>query len=227
MGHYCAAKQLVLLKNPCGFASASAMKLKSLLDVILSSRSGDITVLNRIIYVGTVESGKTTQDIEAYHRKVATLSGLFEDQMRGVLLHFANDVILHLLEGPSHAVRDYMEQVRSDVAKPLVHESIKILLSTEDIDNYCFPMWACKPLNLPRPDGDMDKKDAIAPHVFRTYMGLLEMGKDLSTKEGAGVTEALDDMRSTYHEKLPGNELVGSCIKNVYTTPLDDFANIF
>lgn len=42
---------------------------------------------------------------------------------------------------------------------------------------YGFPMWACKTLNLPRPDGDMDPKEAIAPHVYRMYVNLLEMGK--------------------------------------------------
>ena len=38
-------------------------------------------------------------------------------------------------------------------------------------------MWACKTLNLPRPDGDMDPKEAIAPHIYRMYVNLLEMGK--------------------------------------------------
>merc|ERR1711865_218116 len=186
------------------------MKLKSLLDVILNSRSGDITVLNRVIYVGTMETGKTTADIEAYHRKLATVSGLFEDQMRGILLHFANDTVMRLLEGPSTGVRDYVEQLRLDVTKPILHDSIKILLPTEDIDGYGFPMWTCKQLNLPRPDGDMAEKDPIAPHVFRLYAGLIEMGKDLLAKSGGERTDALDDMRNLYHEKLPGNEIIGS-----------------
>jgi len=45
------------------------------------------------------------------------------------------------------------------------------------LSSYGFPMWACKTLNLPRPDGDMDAKEAIAPHVYRMYVNLLDMGK--------------------------------------------------
>lgn len=195
------------------------IKLPSLLDVILNSRSGDITVLNRIIYCGTLESGKSTQDIEHYHRELGTKAGFADSEMRGMLLHHSNDTVLHYLEGPAPAMRSFMEALRGDGAKPLVHSSIRVLLSTEDIDGYSFPLWACKPLNLPRPDGDMDKKDPIAPHIYKMYMGLLEMGKTLLTMNGAELTDQLENLRSNFHEKLPGNELVGSCIKSVHTTP--------
>lgn len=204
------------------------MKLQSLLDVILSSRSGDISVLNRVIYVATVESGKNTQDIEDYHRKLSTLSGFVDaDAMRGILLHCSNDTILHLLEGPAMQVGNFLSQLQNDHQKPLVHNSVKVLLSTEDIDGYGFPIWACKPLNLPRPDGDMDRKDPIAPHVYKTYVNLLEMGKQLLAMGGGELSDALENLRSNFHEKLPGNELVGSFIKSVHTTPLDSFTEIF
>merc|ERR1711907_323504 len=204
------------------------MKLQSLLDVILSSRSGDINVINRVIYVGTLETGKTTQDIEDYHRKLATLSGFMsDDQMRGILLHFSNDNVLHLLEGPAAPVNNFLSHLRGDHQKPLLHDSIRVLLSTEDIDGYGFPIWACKALNLPRPDGDMDKKDAIAPHIYKTYVNLLEVGKQLLAMGDGELTDALENLRGNYHEKLPGNELVGSFIKNVNTMPLDNFAEVF
>merc|ERR1711924_570526 len=102
-----------------------------------------------------------------------------------------------------------MDALHGDDAKPLVHSSIRVLLSTEDIDGYSFPLWACKPLNLPRPDGDMDRKDPIAPHIYKLYVGMLEMGKTLLPMKGAELTDQLENLRSNFHEKLPGNELVG------------------
>merc|ERR1712010_299096 len=88
-------------------------------------------------------------------------------------------------------------------------------------------MWACKALNLPRPDGDMDRKDPIAPHIYRLYVNLLEMGKMLQALGGGELADALENLRSNYHEKLPGNELVGSCIKSDFTTPLSNFTSLF
>jgi len=56
-------------------------------------------------------------------------------------------------------------------------------------------MWACKTLNLPRPDGDMDAKDAIAPHIYRLYVNLLEMGKLLNEMGGGELADALENLR--------------------------------
>jgi len=77
-----------------------------------------ISVLNRVIYVGTVQHGKSTSDLEGaslfihltgfdltpalseYHRALGNDAGFADDQMRGILLHFSNDVALHLVEVP-------------------------------------------------------------------------------------------------------------------------------
>merc|ERR1711907_25192 len=88
-------------------------------------------------------------------------------------------------------MRSFMDALHGDDAKPLVHSSIRVLLSTEDIDGYSFPLWACKPLNLPRPDGDMDRKDPIAPHIYKLYVGMLEIGKTLLPMKGAELTDQL------------------------------------
>jgi len=204
----------------------SSSGLPSLLEVILNSRSGDINVLNRVIYAANVTGGKSTQDIEEYHRSLANLAGFAsDDEMRGILLHCSNDTMLHLIEGPAGPIGLYMNQLANDSQKPL--ESIRVLLSTEDIDGYGFPIWACKPLNLPRPDGDKDQKEKIAPEIYKTYKDLLEMGKQLLTMSGGELADALENLRSNFHEKLPGNELVGSFAKNNHTTPLDSFISIF
>merc|ERR1712178_90591 len=135
---------------------------------------------------------------------------------------------LHLLEGPQTAINSFLEILRqADINNPFVTDSIRIVLSTEDIDSYGFPTWACKSINLPRPDGDLDKKDPIAPQIYKTYANLLEIGKQLLGKGKGELEEALENLRGNFHEKLPGNELVGSFIKSVHTTPLDVFITIF
>merc|ERR1711988_812678 len=203
------------------------MQLTSLLDVILASRQGDISVKSRAMYAATVSEGSTLEELEEYHKDLGVQCGFYNDDMRGILLHFGNGTLLHLLEGPAPAVDSFLEALRVDGKKPMLHESIRMLLSTEDIDSYGFPNWACKDINLPRPDGDLDKKDPIAPHIYKTYSNLLEIGKQLLGKGGGELEEALENLRNNFHEKLPGNELVGSFIKSVHTTPLDSFAKIF
>merc|ERR1712093_66478 len=204
----------------------SSSGLTSLLDVILASRKGDISVLNRVIYVGTT-TAKETSDLEGYHRELAARAGFMDDKMRGLLLHFTNDTVMHLLEGPAPEMNSFMNFLREDQGKPFEHESLRVILTTEDIDGYGFPMWVCKQINLPRPDGDMDKKDPIAPQIYRTFMDLLEIGKLLNAMQPGELEESLDNLRSNYHEKLPGNELVGSMIKSVHTMPLDSYHEIY
>ena len=92
-----------------------------------------------------------------YHKKLAEQCGFSQGQMRGVLLHCSNDVILHLLEaraaipdknnllathpcdtsptcqGPAPAVNQLLTKLNSDENKPLAHDSLRVILSTEDI----------------------------------------------------------------------------------------------
>merc|ERR1712100_204353 len=102
-----------------------SMQLKSLLDVILQSRSGDISVLNRVIYVGNVLPGKSTSDLEDYHKTLAAQSGFGVDDMRGILLHHSNDTVLHLLEGPAPAVNALVNTLRGDPNLSLEADSMR------------------------------------------------------------------------------------------------------
>merc|ERR1712196_292661 len=113
--------------------------LESLLDVILKSRGGQISVLNRVIICGMLRSSMETKDLENYHRDLAITCSLTEDVLRGLLLHFSNDAVLHLLEGPAQHVSQFVEVLRTHPANPFEEESLKIVLATEDIGSYGFP----------------------------------------------------------------------------------------
>lgn len=200
-------------------------KLPSLLDVILAQRGGDVSILNRVIYAAELPGGHSLEEIQSWHRDHAELTfDNYDSELRGLLTHHGA-CMLHLIEGPSGAVWRYLERIQNAQDSPLA--SVRVVLSTEDIKTYGFPMWACKSINLPRPDGDLDKKDAIAPSIYRTYMDLLDIGKALLGMGASEQVDALENLRATYHEKLPGNELVGSMAKSNWTTPLANFIDIY
>jgi len=175
----------------------------SLLDVVLGQRGNSTTVLNRLIYVAHVsaECNEITA-IEGYHKTLFMQNGTADLNYTGCLMHFGNDTILHMIEGTSGFIEGFLSALFDDKSSPV--KDVKIVLSTEDIPHPAMPMWCCrtrhiatgaltvyvfrftKSINLPRPDSDLDKKEPMAPHLYRTYTGLLEIGAILS-KQDSGV----------------------------------------
>merc|ERR1711959_318405 len=89
------------------------------------------------------------------------------------------------------------------------------------------PGWLTKSINLPRADSDLDAKDPLGPHLYRTYRGLLEIGEILTGLQGAERQDAIENLKTNYHEKLPGNELIASMMKSNQTCTLGKFLGIY
>eukprot|EP00658_Telonema_sp_P-2_P061493 TRINITY_DN5019_c0_g1_i1.p1 TRINITY_DN5019_c0_g1~~TRINITY_DN5019_c0_g1_i1.p1 ORF type:complete len:224 (-),score=57.22 TRINITY_DN5019_c0_g1_i1:419-1090(-) len=198
---------------------------QSLLDVVLNSRGHSTTVLNRVIYVAHVEkSSSDLSALEAFHKPL--LNESFDDVSRctGLLMHMGNDTVLHMLEGPSQSVEAFIQKLHNHTG-PL--SDIRVILSTEDIPNPAMPSWIVKSINLPRADSDLDAKEPLAPHLYRTYKGLVEVGAILTELQGEERDRAIEDMKGKYHEKLPGNELIASMLKSDQTCTLSEFLGIF
>jgi len=198
----------------------------SLLDVVLGQRGNSTTVLNRLIYVAHVsaECNEITA-IEGYHKTLFMQNGTADLNYTGCLMHFGNDTILHMIEGTSGFIEGFLSALFDDKSSPV--KDVKIVLSTEDIPHPAMPMWFTKSINLPRPDSDLDKKEPMAPHLYRTYTGLLEIGAILSKQDSGEQTETIENLKAQYHEQLPGNELIESFIRSNGTTSLSSFLGIY
>jgi len=198
----------------------------SLLDVILAGRGNSTEVMNRVIYVAHVS--KECNDIgalEGYHRPIMVDCFGSTEKVFGVLIHMGNDTVLHMVEAPAAGVNALLQKLAEDKNSPL--SNIRVIVYTEDIQRPAMPLWFCKSINLPRPDSDLDKKDPIAPHVFRTYNGLVQIGGILTELQGEERAQAIEELKTRYHEKLPGNELIESMMKSNQCCHLNSFNHIF
>jgi len=198
----------------------------SLLDIVLDQRGHSTTVLNRVIYAARVSSEcNEISALEGYHKALFLQNSTADSTYTGCLMHFGNDTILHMLEGSSAFLQGFLSALYADKISPVT--DVKILLSTEDIPHPAMPMWFGKTINLQRPDSDLDKKEPMGPHLYRTYMGLLEIGSILSKQDAADQNDTIENLKAKYHEQLPGNELIESFIKTKQTSSLSDFLGIY
>lgn len=197
-----------------------------MLDVVLGQRGNSTTVLNRLIYVGRVSADcNEISALEGYHKALFLQNGAADCPYTGCLLHFGNDTILHMIEGTSAFLEGFVQALFDDKTSPV--KDVKVVLSTEDIPHPAMPMWFGKSINLPRPDSDLDKKEPLAPHLCRTYMGLLEIGAILSKQDPGEQSETIENLKAQYHEQLPGNELIESFIRSNQTCSLSNFLGIY
>ena len=111
---------------------------RSMLDAVLDHRGAATVVHNRLIYVARVQPGYEISALEGYHKR------LFRENMvlsadwvyTGILMHFSNDTMLHMLEGSAEFIDGFLSSLSGDQNSPVA--AVKILLSTEDIGQVRF-----------------------------------------------------------------------------------------